>query len=260
MNRWLLAATLALGVSAYAQEGQKKQPEKPPPGVNWQGQVLKATGSGAPDMRASNPAQARLGAERAAKLDAFRNLLEQAKGLQVKAGRTVGDELASDEIRGRVEGVIKGFKVTNKRYFSDSGVELDVEVPLSELTSALLPRGESAIVLKTDGAAVNTGLVVDARGLKVTPALAPRVVDDEGAPLYAAEVLSDEARREAGVAAWVKTVEEAKKSDRVGQNPLVVRAARADGTDLVLAPEDAKKLTENNNAWLAEGRVIIVTQ
>ena len=122
MKRWLFVVTLALGVSAFAQQGQKTHPEKPPAGVNWQGQVLKATGSGAPDMRASNPAQARLGAERAAKLDAFRNLLEQAKGLQVQSGRTVEDELKRDEIKGRVEGVIKGFKVTNKRYFSDNGV------------------------------------------------------------------------------------------------------------------------------------------
>ena len=29
---------------------------------------------------------------------------------------------------------IRGFKVVNKRYYSDSGVEMDVEVPLAALT------------------------------------------------------------------------------------------------------------------------------
>ncbi|MFP2895305.1 LPP20 family lipoprotein [Corallococcus sp. 4LFB] len=142
------------------------------PGINWEGQVLRATGAGAPDLKAANPGQARLGAERAAKQDAFRNLMEQARGIQVSAGRTVGDELARDEVKGRVEGAIRGYKVLATRYFSDSGVEMDVEVPLAALAAALTPAQEPAIVLN-DGAAKYTGLVVDARGLGVTPVLAP---------------------------------------------------------------------------------------
>src|SRR5690349_20518949 len=35
------------------------------PGINWEGQVLRATGAGAPDLKAANPGQARLGADRA---------------------------------------------------------------------------------------------------------------------------------------------------------------------------------------------------
>ena len=81
-----LVYLLALGLSAGALAQEKKEEAKPASGVNWEGQVLKATGSGAPDMKASNPAQARLGAETAAKMDAFRNLLAQAKGIQISAG------------------------------------------------------------------------------------------------------------------------------------------------------------------------------
>ena len=97
-------------------------------------------------------AEQRLGAERAAQLDAFRNLLAQVKGIQIQSGKTVGDEMAAkDEIRGKVEGLVRGFKITNKRYFSDSGVEIDVEVPLAALTEALLPSGKTELALKTDG-------------------------------------------------------------------------------------------------------------
>src|SRR5206468_1614979 len=64
---------------------------KPAPGVSWAGQVVKATGSGAPDLKSANPAQARLGAERAAQMDAFRALLTQVKGISISAGHTVGD-------------------------------------------------------------------------------------------------------------------------------------------------------------------------
>src|SRR5579871_5024752 len=97
-------AVLSAAVSAWAAGGDKpesKKDAKVAAGVNWEGQVVKASGQGAPDMRASSPAQARLGAERAAKLDAFRNLLEQVKGVQLSAGKTVGDQMAKDEIRGK---------------------------------------------------------------------------------------------------------------------------------------------------------------
>ncbi|RKG80146.1 hypothetical protein D7W79_08635 [Corallococcus exercitus] len=229
------------------------------PGINWEGQVLRATGAGAPDLKAANPAQARLGAERAAKLDAFRNLLEQAKGIQVSAGRTVGDELARDEVKGRIEGAIRGYKVLATRYFSDSGVEMDVEVPLAALTAALTSAQEPAIVLN-DGAAKYTGLVVDARGLGVTPVLAPRLVDATGKALYGATVLTEEARGTAGVAAWFDSLDAARKASRVGDKPLVVKAAQLQGSDLVLSAEGARALTEANTRFLAEGRVAIVTQ
>src|SRR5215470_6601503 len=85
--------------------------------VDWQEQVLKATGSGAPDMRSISPAQARLGAENAARLDALRNLLAQARGLRISADRTVGEAMAQDEVRGRVEGVVRDYRVVKKRYF-----------------------------------------------------------------------------------------------------------------------------------------------
>lgn len=229
-------------------------------GINWEGQVLRATGAGAPDLKAANPGQARLGAERSAKQDAFRSLLEQARGIQVSAGRTVGDELVRDDVRTRVEGALRGYKILATRYFSDSGVEMDVEVPLAALTAALMPPPDPAIVLNAEGAAKYTGLVVDARGLGAKPVLAPRLVDTTGKALYAATVLSQEARGTAGVAAWFSSLDAARKASRVGDKPLVVKAAQLQGSDLVLSAEGIRALTEANTRFLAEGRVAIVTQ
>jgi hypothetical protein len=243
---WMLALVVPLSTLAQGKDVKAAAPvaaaAKPEAGVNWEGQILRATGAGAPDMKASNPAQARLGAERAAKLDAFRNLLEQAKGVQISAGRTVGDALASDEIRGRVEGVLRGFKVANKRYYSDNGVEMDVEVPLAAITSALGAASDTAIAVNTEGAKKYTGLIVDARGLGAKPVLAPRLLNGEGKPVYGPEALSSEARKSTAVAAWYKSLEDAQKSPLVGEKPLVVKAAQLQGSDLVLAEEALKKL------------------
>ncbi|MFZ5467990.1 MAG: LPP20 family lipoprotein [Myxococcota bacterium] len=260
MTRKLVWFALTAPLAVWAQGKAAEKLARPAPGVNWEGQVVRATGGGAPDLKAANPAAARLGAERAAQMDAFRKLLEQVKGVHISAGRTVGDEMAKDEVRGQVEGVVRGFKVTGKRYFSDSGVEVDVEVPLAALTELFVQSGEEAVAVNKEGDKTNTGLVVDARGLKVTPALAVRLVDEAGKLVYGVEMLSTEARKSSAVAVFVKGLAEAKRSVKVGDKPLVVKAARVQGSDLVLGAGEVKKLSQTNNTFLAEGRVVVVTQ
>lgn len=260
MKRLLILVALVLCPQVMAQGKAQGKDAKPAGAVNWEGQVLKATGSGAPDMKASSPAQARLGAEMAAKMDAFRNLLSQAKGVQITSGRTVDDEMRDGEVKGRVEGVIRGYRVTDKRYFSDSGVEIDVEVPLAAIASAVYKSEGAPPALNREGEAKSTGLIVDARGLKVSPALAPRLIDEAGAPIYSASVLSDEARAKKAPASYFASLDAAKKkAELVGDKPLVVKAAKANGSDLVLDPDSAKRISADNNGYLAEGRVAIVT-
>ncbi len=230
---------------------------KAAPGVDWQGLVVRASGSGAPDVNALSPTQARLGAEKAARADALRNLLTEVKGIPITAGRTVGAAMANEEVRTKVEGAARGFKIAAKRYYSDMGVEMDVELPIAALMDVLAPGAPQAPA-SSKGKKKNTGLVVDARGLKVTASLAPRLIDDSGKEIYGLEWLSEEARKSSGVAAYVPDLGQAKKSLRVGNQPLVVRATDARGSDIVLTAEDARKLGETNNGYLAEGRVVIV--
>lgn len=261
MKRIALVLCLALPLSLASGQDKKFQGDpKTTPGPNWSGQVVKATGAGAPDMKATSPAQARLGAERAAQLDAFRNLLAQVKGLQISAGKTMSDAMSKDEIRAKVEGIVKGFKITGKRYYSDGGVEVDVEVPLAMLTDVIDPEpAQQQLATKTDGEKANTGLVIDARGLKITPALAPRLLANPDAKVvYSIDSLSPDARKSSGVASYVQSLDEAKKSMKAGEKPLVIKAAEAKGTDIVLAAEDLQKLNATNTSFLSEGRVIVV--
>ncbi|MFY0567256.1 hypothetical protein ACN28E_25940 [Archangium lansingense] len=257
MRRALWAWVLVVPLSALAQGN----------GVDWQRQVLRVTGDGPPDVKASNPSQARLGAERSAKEDAFEELLKEAKGLRLRADRTVGEEMTREETRRQIEDVLRGYKVVQKRYFSDSGVQMEVEVPLGALTSVLVtpsPAGTAAPAeakpseTKQEAQAKHTGLVVDARKLGMTPVLAPRVLDASGQPVYGVEALSAEARKSTGVAGFFKSVEEARKSALVGAKPLVLEAVRLQGSDLLLGPDAAKALAGLGPHLLAEGRVAIL--
>jgi hypothetical protein len=256
---------VVLMLSLLAAEPAKSDPPKTDAAkregtVDWQGQVIKATGSGAPDMRSLSPAQARLGAEKAAQLDAFRNLISQAKGIHISSEKTVGDAMAKDEVKGRVEGVVKGFKVVKKRYYSDQGVEMDVEVPLSGIAQAVLDASgtpvEAVAVKATEGR--YSGLLVDARGLGVQPVLAPRILDASGKVLYASEMMGIDARKDAVPARYFKSLDQATHAPALGGTPLLLKAQKAQGSDLILADAEARALEQLSSKALTEGRVAIV--
>ena len=256
---------VVLMLSLLAAEPAKSDPPKTDAAkregtVDWQGQVIKATGSGAPDMRSLSPAQARLGAEKAAQLDAFRNLISQAKGIHISSDKTVGEAMAKDEVKGRVEGVVKGFKVVKKRYYSDQGVEMDVEVPLSGIAQAVLDASatpvEAVAVKATEGR--HSGLLVDARGLGVQPVLAPRILDASGKVLYSAEMMGGDARKDAVPARYFKSLDQATHAPALGGTPLLVKAQKAQGSDLILADAEARALEQLSSKALIEGRVAIV--
>ena len=115
-------------------------PPPPPPPIVRQEVKLRAKGAGAPPTRAANAAQARLMAERAAKVDGYRNLLEQAYGLQVTGSTTVRDFVTqSDTIRTQLDAFIRGAKVVDTRYLDDGSVESEMEITLAKEFWALFP-------------------------------------------------------------------------------------------------------------------------
>jgi len=243
---------LGFGFSSSAQAAGKGE-------VDWSNKVVKATGKGAPNLRAANITVARLGAEKAAKLDAMRNLLETLKGVEVRSGESVGGIIESNSaVKAKVQGVLRNFRIVATRYFSDGGVEVDVEMKLDgDLTSAVIPKKAAASGACSGG---TTGLVVDASGTGVVPALAPRLLDASGKEVVATSMLEPGAASDRGVAAYARSVDEAKKNARVGCSPLVVKATKAKGSDVVLALDVASKIrgAAKNHPFLEEGRIMIV--
>ena len=234
----------------------------PGDGVDWGRQVLQVTGNGPPDGKASNAAQARLGAERSAKQNALERLRERVKTLPLRADRTVGEELGREELRRAVDTVLLGHTVVRKRYFSDGGVQVDVEVPLGALTSVLVAPEPAAppAGTKPDAASKHTGLVVDARKLTLTPVLAPRLLDAKGQRVYSAASLSSEAWKSTGVAGFFPSLERAREAGGVGERPLVLEAVGIQGSDLQLGPDAEAALADLDPRLLAGGRVAILVR
>lgn len=242
--------------------------------VNWQTQLLKATGIGAPNPKVPFAAQ-RAGAIRAAKLAALRDLLETVKGMRLTSETLVENAmLSNDVIVTRVEGILKSFKTVDTRYLSDGSVEVDVEIPLSGiLLDAILPQqmggqqpGNVQYATQAAQQFVNTaysGLIIDARGLGLNPAMAPKILDENGNEVYGTGFVSREYAVQIGVVGYEKNLERAKSNERVADNAIVVKAKTVSGTnqsDVVIDNNSAANIqaAAKNLNFMEQCKVMII--
>mgnify|MGYP003327039389 FL=1 len=90
-----------------------------------------------------------------------------------------------------------------------------------------------------------TGLIVDARGLGLRPAMSPKIMDQNGGIVYGPGNFTREYAVKMGVAGYSKNLEQAQQNPRVTGNPLVVKGIGvqgANGADLVLASGDVARV------------------
>jgi hypothetical protein len=240
--------------------------------VDWTTGVLTAVGIGAPPAQPANAAQARAMAERAGQVVAYRNLLEAVKGVRVDSTTTVENFIVtSDVIRTEVSGIIQGSMIMDKKYMSDGSVEVTVGMKLTgALADALLPKtlptpqtGLTGTLPPGTPGQVYTGLIVDARGLGVKPAMAPKILNEDGKEVYgSAWINRDYAVRE-GMVGYLKDPVQAQTNPRVADKPLMVKALRVAGdarVDMVITNADAAMLhnASENLSMLQKCRVIIL--
>ena len=96
----------------------------------YQKEVIISTGyANISTQKSKNPAQRRLMAIRASKLDAYRSLAEQVYGQQINASTTVEDMIiANDTMRAHVAGVVYGAKVVSINPIGDDSYETKLEL------------------------------------------------------------------------------------------------------------------------------------
>lgn len=93
-----------------------------------------------------------------------------------------------------------------------------------------------------------TGLLVDARGVNLKPALAPSILNQKKEKMYGIGVIPAESTKGAIVSYMHGTIERAKKQEEIGNNPLVVKCLKVlNNTDIMINDEDAQKVV-----WLSE--------
>ena len=239
--------------------------------INWSEGYIEAVGIGAPPERYIGKPQARPMALRAAKVDAYRNLLETTKGVRIDSATVVKDfTVESDVINAQVEGLVKGAKVVNQEYLSDGTVEVTVRMPMAGgfaqviIPKALEKKPEAVPPAPPAPAGdVFTGMVVDARGLQARPAMAPKVLDENGKEVYGSMNVDKEFAVQQGMSGYARDLTAAQSNPRVTNNPVSVKGVKTEGpgrADIVISNADADKIrgAADNMTFLKKCRVMIV--
>jgi hypothetical protein len=246
--------------------------------VNYQDGYVEAVGTGAPPEQYYGKPQARPMALRAAQVDAYRNLLETVQGVQIDSKTTVKDFVVeSDVINTAISGMVKGAAIIKKEYLSDGTVEVTVRMPLSGVAKAVIPQAiaddkkqdmkEHKPVPFSKRSApkdeVYTGLVIDGRGFQARPAMSPKIFDENGAEVYGTLIVKKDYAISQGICGYARDLTAAQSNTRVTNNPLTVKAIRAQGSgmsELIIGNEEANKIraAKENLTFLQKCRVMIV--
>ena len=223
--------------------------------ADWTNGVVRARGLGFPPKESANALHEKTMTKRAAHSVALRNLLETVKGVRVDSKTTVRNYmLANDEITVLINGMVEGAKVVHEQELPDRTYEVTLEMDLKgnlNKTVAPKPKDQKPLKIQGNGKVPTspkplkyTGLVVDARGTGAQPALAPKILNEEGQEAYSVAYVED-AKAENGIVVYVPDLSSAEAHPRVTHQPLVVKAMRATGqskSDLVISDADAQSI------------------
>lgn len=254
--------------------------------INYDAGIVKAIGMGAiarPTIKKSR-AQDVLDAREAAVADALRNLSMAISRVRVTSSTRVENYiLKSDEIRVRIDTIIRGATVVEEKVLPTSAVYrvvLQVRLtgpdslldaieaaeanarraavaeggvrpdPLMGSVTRPAPSPFSPGMPAPDGAEY-TGLIIDCRGLRVVSIPAPKLYDDGGREVYGTIRVSPEYVNEVGIVGYPRSMDAARRSSRAGDRPLVIRALRvSDGSRFhpVISRRDAERARQANES------------
>jgi|SRR5690554_3545599 hypothetical protein len=251
-----LTCSLFLVLSAIFLSGTAVIEEVGAGEIDWETGVIRVVGYGAAPKGVPG-AIGRLLAQRAAKADAYRNALEVIEGVRVRSETLVQNyTVVSDEIRLSMEGFIRGGHFEQVSYDMENTCEIILVLPLGGekgLSSLLfntvkqlptIPTAPPVEVLPKPARGY-TGIVIDTRGLDIKPALYPQVFDIDGYLLYGPTMVSVDRADFSTMVAYSRSLEKGLAMPRVGENPLLIKAADAvrskggEATDIVLGSEAA---------------------
>ncbi len=243
--------------------------------VDWEKGVVRATGLAAGKAKTKNKGIQRAQAKHAARMAAERNLTEAVYGVQVTAESSMRDlELEYDIVRTTVQGTIKGMSEVDSKFFADGTCEVTLEMPIWGASNSVakaafepfkneerepFPQPTNNVTTNinintTVGGVVSnkyTGLVVDCSGLGLESVMSPVIKNGNGQPIYGYKNLDIDKVIEDGMASYANNANDSISRSRAGNNPLVVKAQKVDGTipgNPVVSVADADKILIANQS------------
>ena len=246
--------------------------------IKWDGGFIEARAeAGADPAIARTKALARLHALRAARQLAYLELAERIEGVAIDGVTLVKNAMVVDQtVRSTVQAKIRGAVVVG-----ESVTELSDGSVLAEVVVRLPLRGAGGITGSLTGFAASrpadpyrpnpavtvsepyTGVIVEASDSGFSLAAMGRLIEEGTGKLVYGPHMIQAAPRGEGPVGFAPAVDEARRSGRIGPNPLIVRAVGAGGAtrgDLILSRNDAERVlaAERASGVLGKAAVVVV--
>jgi len=262
--------------------------QKTPNGtINWSVGVLIASGTGKPPERLYNNPQGRSVALREAVNNAREQLLILAQQVRIDSSKRLQVEAdKNDAVFNEIKNMVNQAKTIHQAYFTDGSVTVTIQMdmygglsqlalpakirqidpvkPVDPTTARYREHGVGNGVSGIDGSRLRySGLVLDARGLGLTPSLLSEIWDENGDEVFGSAFASREFAVQYGMARYVTDLKAAMAHPRVAPKPLVVKGLKSEQSRLtltVISNSDAAKIrgAVENLLLLRKCRVIIV--
>ena len=274
------------GVGCLPQEAQNQCTKNFRDGcIDWANGVFYAVGFGVPNTKFKSAAQRNYSALVAAEQVAMRNLLRLVETTHLDSETTVQDGmLESDRIRTKIKGQIRQVQMVGApRYMSDGSVNVTMKMQMREVIKVLAedPRIKAFSApheiqapqalgsTSTAGSSTSTasggftGLLIDARGTEISPALSPKVLNEDGDVIYGFADVDRQFSLEQGMIGYLKDPQAARTNERIKDRPFEIKALHSSGknnADLVISNADGVRLRQMNReqSFLREARVMVV--
>ena len=274
------------GVGCLPQEAQNQCTKNFREGcIDWANGVFYAVGFGVPNSKFKSAAQRNYSAQVAAEQVAMRNLLRLVETTLLDSETTVQDGmLESDRIRTKIKGKIRHVQMVGApRYMSDGSVNVIMKMQMREVVKVLaedpgikafsapheikdpqaIGSTSTAIGSTSTASGVFTGLLIDARGTEISPALSPKVLNEDGDVIYGFANVDRQFSLEQGMMGYLKDPQAARSNERIKDRPFEIKALNSSGknnADLVISNADGVRLRQMNReqSFLREARVMVV--
>ena len=253
--------------------------------INWSAGLLISSGVAAPPAKKEAKEPQVLEETRTqARALALQHMRDLVLNTRIDSLNLVGSiASANDIMMAKVESLVKSAKAVRQKYLSDGTVEVIMQMPLyGGFSQLVLPEeikqiesiktvsngtGKSENVLQESRADIEeetyTGIVVDARGIQFSPAMAPIIVDEKTREVYGSAFVSREFAVQQGMSGYSRDMQAAGQAPRVSGNPLMVKGlgtAENSPSTIIISNADASKIKSASEhiSFLKKCRVMIV--
>ncbi len=205
-----------------------------------------------------------------AKVSASKNLFISMGKIQINSKSNLEYYISSkQELLKQIQLMINNAQIIKKEYLKTGAAEITLQTKIDRgLAQLVLPEEiiqiepiktftEPPSKLQKD---IFTGIIIDARGLKIHPVMSPRILDENSNEVYGPAFISREYAVQHGTAQYVSEII---SNDRIGKKPIIVTGLKTlpnNNADIVISTADASKLhsSSQNLDLLHQGKVLIV--